>query len=151
MILWYAIALYIVGIAVILYFRPSVMFRDDGVWKEFGISSRENFTVFPFWMFALVWSILSFALANLASLFVASVVAKSSSAFAQQQQSLPQSLPQSQPNFIPSPTFPASVFNSPIPTVSSHTVPGYYVLESATNGPRYVFWGPNPPVPTTVA
>lgn len=147
MVIWYAIAIYIVGIAVILYTRPSFMFRDDGIWKEFGLSSRDQFTVFPFWMFALVWSILSYALANLASLFVASVVAKSVSLASAQ---APTSTPVS--NFIPVssqqsplPSFPASALNEAAAATAVGRIPGYYVLEGAMNGPRYVYWGPEPP------
>lgn len=52
---------YLVGVAVILYIRPASMFTPEGAWKEFGIGQREDrYTPFPFWMFCLVWAILSY-------------------------------------------------------------------------------------------
>ena len=55
--------LYIVGVAVILFIKPSFMFTPDGRWKEFGIGKgTENYTTFPFWMFCLVWSFVSFSI-----------------------------------------------------------------------------------------
>lgn len=37
------------------------MFADDGGWKEFGVGRNpERYTWFPFWLFVLVWAILSF-------------------------------------------------------------------------------------------
>ena len=62
--LWFAFIIYILGMAVVLYFRPSFMF-DGGAWKEFGLSSgnntkHSNTTLFPFWMFVVVWSIVSY-------------------------------------------------------------------------------------------
>jgi hypothetical protein len=53
------------------------MFRPGGTWKEFGISSRDNYTVFPFWMFAIVWAVVSFALGNMIHIFFASTVLQS--------------------------------------------------------------------------
>jgi len=39
------------------------MFTPEGDWKEFGIGQREDrYTPFPFWLFCLVWAILSYLL-----------------------------------------------------------------------------------------
>jgi hypothetical protein len=55
--------IYLLGVSLILWFKPELMFREDGTWKEFGIGrERENYTWFPFWLFILVWSIMSYAL-----------------------------------------------------------------------------------------
>ena len=52
---------YLTGIAVILLIKPQYMFREDGTWKEFGIGrDREYFTHIPFWLFAIVWAIISY-------------------------------------------------------------------------------------------
>lgn len=37
------------------------MFHSDGTWKEFGIGRNpDRYTWFPFWIFALVWAIVSY-------------------------------------------------------------------------------------------
>ena len=56
-------SVYLVGVAIMLYLRPSYMFRPDGAWKEFGIGQREDrYTPFPFWMFCLVWAVVAYVL-----------------------------------------------------------------------------------------
>jgi hypothetical protein len=53
--------LYLTGIAVVLVLKPQYMFREDGRWKEFGIGrDPKNFTYLPFWLFAIIWAILSY-------------------------------------------------------------------------------------------
>ncbi len=55
--------LYLIGISVILVWKPDVMFTKDGGWKEFGLGrNRERYTWLPFWMFAIMWAILSYML-----------------------------------------------------------------------------------------
>lgn len=54
-------SLYLIGVAVLLIVRPSLMFTPDGNWKEFGIGKDEaRYTAFPFWLFCLVWALLSY-------------------------------------------------------------------------------------------
>jgi hypothetical protein len=71
-----ALPLYIVGVALVLHLRPSCMFRDDGAWKEFGTDGSPARTATPFYLFALAWGLLSYALS------VAAVGAAASAAFA---------------------------------------------------------------------
>ena len=53
--------LYLIGVAMILVLRPSFMFTPDGDWKEFGIGkSSDKYTPFPFWLFCLVWALISY-------------------------------------------------------------------------------------------
>jgi len=53
--------MYLVGIAIILIIRPLFMFTPDGDWKEFGIGQRDDrYTPFPFWLFCIVWAIVSY-------------------------------------------------------------------------------------------
>lgn len=47
--------LYLLGVAIILFFRPKLMFHADGRWKEFGTVSPDH-TVFPFWLFCILWA-----------------------------------------------------------------------------------------------
>ena len=56
-------ALYLVGVAVVLVIKPSFMFTPDGNWKEFGIGQSEaRYTTFPFWLFCLLWAVLSYVI-----------------------------------------------------------------------------------------
>jgi hypothetical protein len=58
--------LYLTGIAVVLVLKPQYMFREDGRWKEFGIGrDPKNFTYIPFWLFAIIWAIVSYVLVAL--------------------------------------------------------------------------------------
>jgi hypothetical protein len=62
-ILWLAIVIYSVGLAGVLHFRPSLMFNEDGTWKEFGYQRNARHTIFPFWLFAITWAFVSYAIA----------------------------------------------------------------------------------------
>lgn len=60
-LLLYSGVLYLAGIAAVLVIKPDLMFRTDGTWKEFGIGRNpNNYTWFPFWIFAFVWAIVSY-------------------------------------------------------------------------------------------
>jgi hypothetical protein len=63
--LWLAIFLYSVGLGLVLHFRPSLMFQANGAWKEFGYkrAPEPRYTIFPVWLFAIAWAILSYAIA----------------------------------------------------------------------------------------
>jgi len=53
--------LYLAGIAAILYWKPTLMFRPDGTWKEFGIGRNpDDYTWLPFWLAAVIWAIISY-------------------------------------------------------------------------------------------
>ncbi len=137
--IWYAISIYMIGIAVILYLRPKTMFRDDGMWKEFGL--QKNATVFPFWMFAIVWAVLAYAIATLLSMMFASIVLQSSevpSANTVQTVSPPPTASIMQPiSQVPMMNMPSSE----VPKV-----PGYYILDPYSSGaPRYIYYGTAPP------
>jgi hypothetical protein len=103
------------------------MFHSGGgTWKEFGLANTGNYTVFPFWMFTIIWAILSYALATLGSMFFASVALKSMNTSS----NLDLFTPVSQA--------------SPPTTGVTSRLPGYYVLETAGQ-PRYVYYGTEPP------
>lgn len=60
-LLIYSGLLYLLGISIVLAFKPNLMFSSNGDWKEFGIGrSREHYTWLPFWLFAIVWAIMSY-------------------------------------------------------------------------------------------
>ena len=56
--------LYLLGIVVVLYLKPEFMFDKKGSWKEFGFVSTDRYTWFPFWLFCILWGILSYAICN---------------------------------------------------------------------------------------
>lgn len=118
-VLLFSILLYLAGVAVLLYLRPSYMFKEDGSWKEFSLKSTEDGTPFPIWAFCIVWALASFAI-------VKTVSGVSTSTFVE-------SIP-----------LPAKV-NTTVPTLK----PGYYMLNregSAEAGvPRYVYIGATEP------
>ena len=60
--------LYLLGTAIVLVIRPSLMFTEDGSWKEFGIGRNTNtHTWMPFWFFAILWALTSYILVTLLS------------------------------------------------------------------------------------
>ena len=55
--------LYLVGISAILLLKPSLMFTEEGDWKEFGIGRNvKTHTWMPFWFFAVLWALTSYIL-----------------------------------------------------------------------------------------
>jgi hypothetical protein len=53
--------LYLLGTGLILFIKPSLMFTKEGVWKEFGIGRNPaTHTWLPFWLFAIMWAIVSY-------------------------------------------------------------------------------------------
>lgn len=60
-ILLYSGLLYLLGVGIILALKPSLMFAEDGAWKEFGLGRNpERYTWLPFWLFAIAWALISF-------------------------------------------------------------------------------------------
>jgi hypothetical protein len=151
-ILWLAIILYSIGLGLALHFRPALMFNENGTWKEFGYQrssgDKSRHTLFPFWLFAITWAFLSYAVAASITWIIpaASVAA---------------TVMTDQADYTD------SDYESPIVNVEkennvpiSETVrrgrgrprknprPGYYVIdpESEQNGlRRYIYYGSQPP------
>ena len=116
--------LYLTGIAVLLVIKPQFMFHEDGRWKEFGIGrDPSRFTYMPLWLFAIVWSILSYMIVFL-------IEDNTSHSYDQQ-------IPRNR-------NIRNNKKNAP-----QELVPGYYMLNetsTARNGvPRYVYLGPDEP------
>lgn len=120
--LWFAFGIYIIGIAIVLFLRPAIMFRPGkGTWKEFGISNTGSYTVFPFWLFTLVWAILSYVFATLSTVFFAGIAMKS----------------------LNTETLLTPISKATPPATE---LPGYYMLETPVAGePKYVYFGTKPP------
>jgi len=155
-ILAVAFGIYIFGVSAVLYFRPQLMFKPSGTWKEFGVGRGEERTVVPFWLFAVFWAFISYGTA----LVIMSQFANMAlNAFPEQAAS----------TSIPMPSMPMSAMQMPSmsaptplpnqmpatpsfirPVSSSFGInpgnPGYYVLQNMSSGPpQYVYYGPNPP------
>jgi hypothetical protein len=114
------------------------MFRPGGVWREFGLSDSEHCTLFPFWMFALVWALLSYAIATCFFIVTGSIAAPSDGI---EIFSEPVIQPVSEVSEVP---------NVPnVPEVSP-TKPGYYILNPnriESTGANYIYYGTEPPTP----
>ncbi len=132
-----ALALYVVGIATVLYFRPAIMFyAETGAWKEFGLGAGH--TTFPFWMFALVWALISYIGANFFTVFLTGLAL----------QSLPADVVEANISNILKPVSKSPPPSLPVPVApsASGAQPGYYVLETPKSGtPKYVYFGTSPP------
>ena len=123
--------LYLIGVAIILTLKPSLMFTEEGIWKEFGIGRGETHTWMPFWLFCILWALTSyFIIVLLAELGI-----------------------------IPGLWVSHLEVESPAPRNSKSTAsvtsakgpmkPGYYMLNTEGSGiegvPKYVYLGPAAP------
>lgn len=60
--IWLAIVVYSIGLGLVIHFKPSVMFNENGSWKEFGYQRSSRHTIFPFWLFTITWAFVSYVL-----------------------------------------------------------------------------------------
>jgi hypothetical protein len=143
-VLFLALTIYLIGTTVILYLRPSVMFHPGGTWKEFSLNPDPNHTYMPFWLFSILWALLSYLIATF--LQRRGVGASETTDFVQ----------------IEVDEAPAPVFSEPEPEFAeaepvsknmglNKTRNGYYVLNtqkySRNQVPMYVYYGDSPPPP----
>jgi hypothetical protein len=137
-ILLYSGLLYLAGVAIILILQPTLMFTEEGVWKEFGIGRNpDRYTWLPFWLFAIVWALLSYII----MLIIAHGLG----------------LPGIETDIVPEEaTVPAAApnlsyhnFTTKPKGKSNSLIPGYYILNrevtEATGTPKYIYLGPEPP------
>jgi hypothetical protein len=139
--------IYLLGVAIILWMKPELMFREDGTWKEFGVGRGNERTVIPFWLFAIFWAFISYGTALVIMSQFATIALN---AFPESSLQIPQpatpSLPISSqvPQSIPAPSF-----MKPISSAFGINPgnPGFYVLQNTVNGaPHYVYYGQSPPM-----
>jgi hypothetical protein len=138
-----AMGIYIVGVAIVLYTRPQLMFfAETGAWKEFGLDSGR--TIMPFWMFALLWAIISYVAASLLTVYFSGLALQHVPADVIEANIASVVKPVSK---SPPPNIPVSAVSAPSPAATaSSTLPGYYVLETPKSGPpKYVYFGTEPP------
>ena len=138
--------IYLVGVAIILWMKPELMFREDGTWKEFGIGrDRDNYTWFPFWLFILFWSLLSYGLTYFMMGSKTPVrsepesVAEESMSVSKTKRTIKQRKLKNKKNKLTSPS-------------SKNLTPGYYILNKDASKklgvPKYVYVGKTAPPST---
>lgn len=133
--------LYLLGVAVILFFRPRLMFHPDGRWKEFGTVSPDH-TVFPFWLFCILWAAVAYPISLLGT----------------GEFSGPKSIlsPAEPPEDLIMPLPPKTRSRSAIQEIDNagNMKPGYYVLDTKeirkSGIPKYIYMGAEVPAGTEV-
>lgn len=135
-VLLYSGLLYLLGVSIVLALKPTLMFTEDGGWKEFGIGrDPEHYTWLPVWMFILFWAVLSFFIVQAVGSFLPGVLEEQvQQVAAQPQMQVAAQQPQvaaQQPQVAAQPQM---------------MKPGYYMLNTegtAAEGiPRYIYIGP---------
>jgi hypothetical protein len=150
-LLLFAGLLYLIGISIILVWRPELMFAKSGKWKEFGLGrNRESYTWMPFWLFAILWAIMSY-------IFVVSVAGSFTSSISENigsfEKDIEVSIEDIEPSNISKKTTLQSITSArPVKRASSTQLnmkPGYYILDTQetikTGIPNYIFLGPEAP------
>ena len=162
-ILWIAIILYSAGLALVLHFRPAIMFNEDGTWKEFGYQRSPRHTLLPFWLFVIIWAFLSYsfaaaaiwlfarpdlpslASASLASASLASSYDETDDEDEEEEASEEEeAVPMQSVSTLPIKRGPGRPRKNP----AEKPQPGYYVREDTgtENGlHRYIYYGPEAP------
>lgn len=147
-ILWLAIILYSVGLGLVLHFRPSLMFQENGAWKEFGYQRSSRHTLFPFWLFAITWAFLSYAIATSVSMILPAaavvaamptqVVVEAEEEEAEEEaEEAEEAEAEAQDEEI-----------TPISKAKAKPRTGYYVLDKAASKNsfnKYIYYGPDKP------
>jgi hypothetical protein len=141
-VLFLALTIYLIGTTVILYLRPSVMFHPGGTWKEFSLNPDPNHTYMPFWLFSILWALLSYLIAT----------------FLQRRGVSTEEVTDFEPIEVDETSAPAPVSSEPdfaeAEPISKNmglnkTRNGYYVLNtqkySRNQVPMYVYYGDSPP------
>lgn len=135
--------LYLIGISIVLMLKPELMFSADGKWKEFGIGrSKDKYTWLPFWLFAVMWAIISYMIVLvIASHTQLNVVENNVSVISENEMILPENITTK------------SLEPTPISTKKKMTPQnmknGYYILNEAETMkkgvPKYIYLGPEAP------
>lgn len=153
-LLWLAIVFYSIGLAAILYVRPAVMFNENGTWKEFGYQRDSRHTIFPVWLFIIVWAIISYVLATVvgsymmapAAAAVAATATATATATSKAHTFATDMFDESDEEEVIE--MPEPKKRSSSPKVKEKPRPGYYVLEPSDQPKglrKYVYYGPTPP------
>jgi len=164
MVLWLAIVFYSIGLAAVLHLRPSLMFHENGTWKEFGYqrAPASRYTIFPFWLFSIAWAFVSYAVASAVSWIVPAGGAAAAATAVYYESNRGNYDEESEDEDGTTDFEPISQVSEPpkrprgrprkmnsVPTQApSDTRPGYYVLDPASKEEglhRYIYYGPTAP------
>lgn len=150
-ILWLAIVIYSIGVGLVLHLKPSLMFTEKGQWKEFGYQRGPRFTIFPFWLFAVLWGFTSYILATTITWAVPALALTvpliSFDSDESEEMVVPEPEPeQEKPKRNRNTRVKTPVVFSSVPNTPAKPVPGYYVLEKNSSGiNKFIYHGPDPP------
>lgn len=142
-LLIYAGLLYLLGISILLIWKPSLMFSEKGIWKEFGIGRPSStYTWMPFWLFSIIWAILSY-------LIILMVASHTGLGGVYTPTDLPVTNETLEPEFVSRKTMNNGHSVSKKKTSSLDMKDGYYMLdtnETMKRGvPKYIYIGPEAP------
>ena len=164
-VLLFSSLLYLLGVAAVLFFKPQLMFHLDGRWKEFGTGSDDK-TLFPFWLFCIVWAIVSYGIISAVvtegtEIVAAGVAAATAVATEDTLMPLPKRNKNTGANTVTnigtnktannsSRNRPKNSFTpAPVEKVVEVMKPGYYKLDpngtNASGTPRYIYIGEDAP------
>jgi hypothetical protein len=141
--------LYLTGVSVVLYLKPEVMFTTEGEWKEFGLGRNPaQYTWLPFWLFTILWAILSYLIVlTLVGSPLPSPSLPSSTASLFSEGEVPVSSEELEPENISTKSLASSIKKRP--ANAGELKKGYYILdvmESSRKGiPKYIYLGPEAP------
>lgn len=145
--------LYLTGVSIVLYYKPQLMFTTEGEWKEFGLGRNPaQYTWLPFWLFTILWAMLSYLiiltlLSPSPSSSLAPSSLASSSFFSDVPEVPPLSMEELGPENISTKSLPSSLKKRP--STVGEMKKGYYILdanETARRGiPKYIYLGPEAP------
>ena len=133
-LLLYAGLVYLAGVSLLILLQPSLVFREDGTWKEFGVGrNSDHYTWMPFWLFAILWALISYLIVLMvAGANMLPGITAIEDVSVNTGEELAESL---------SPRVKKRVF-------ASMDQEGYYMLNTEATGkgaPKYVYLGPAPP------
>jgi len=130
-LLLYAGLLYLAGVSLLILLQPSLVFREDGSWKEFGVGrDQEHYTWMPFWLFAILWALLSY-------MIILMVAGSNMLPGVQTIEDITVNSEEALESLSPRVKKRVS---------ASMTEEGYYMLDTEAKGtPKYVYLGPAPP------
>lgn len=137
-LLIYSGILYLAIVAIVLSFRPALMFQQNGTWKEFGIGrDPELYTWMPFWLFCIVSALMSY--------FVVVLMADAGLLPGLWVSHVEVSSPAPRGRVAAAATATATAASAAAPGMK----PGYYMLNTEGSGiegvPKYIYLGPAAP------
>ena len=144
--------LYLIGVIIALLVRPAIMFNENGQWKEFGMISIEH-TIFPFWMFCIVWAVISYMI----SLLLVGEFSNKTVAVVSGLGAITPAVYESEPPEDLVPVLPSKTLSKKKNTVTAaagNMKPGYYMLDTKeldrTGVPKYLYVGEDMSEPVAV-